>query len=1325
MDINNNQQTNTFVKGMNSDISDAMISSDTYRYAENLRLTTNKDSNSGELRLVDGTSPIHSGDWEEIVAMTSIRDILVVVGTRKEGQRTVFNIFQMNMSTEADNASYGIWQQVFSEWLPYESDYMSIVGRWESDKNIKLYIADGKNPIMSVQLNRVQQNPITEVKDITPQETWLLRPLQVNISSASGALKPAKVQYAYILFNTGTAATKLSPLSKSVSLYDTDTKGYGIKDDIVSDKAVDIIIPAEEHPELDSIRIYRITYFQSGQTPIIEICYQGFRSAFPGIDTGNTISRVSLEEFISNNTLSIVPREIESKGNYLFAGNLSYIQDTVDAQFKEVDCTAQAAGASKAFDVKAGYKYNIEDWYIPGTTTIGGVGQHFQWELIYQDINITIKNETNSDTRSLRRGEIYRYAVILYNEDGQPSSPKWVADIWVPPADAEGEKWQVFQDRTLDMYTLRKIGVKFSLINPIEGCTAWQIVCANRTDQDKINILQGIIGLPHQAHYIREDDIVTAIANLVDPQTQQYVYNSTITPNGFMSMTPVCFINPWGFVDYNPFLSILSSSQDFSSRFSGYVNAPTTQMMFACPEYCYLADYTKQMLSGKSLSVNPILMYNTPPNSIKLRTLKYSSAKPFGYTNNDSYKVIRYIAPTTFDLQQIKDRQYNMSKGRVIFINQNHIVASSIYNKTTTDIYPNTDVQVSACSYPPVPDWNSFANGDTIRFIDDVTFIGNSQQFLNWVCGMMPYYASGDLFGDVAKDHLKRDLGEDDEYDIGTHWTPSDKMKGLRDVIYFCPIFYPVSTGGKCIVLSTTDDFGCFLYGGDSDTVDTHITVANLTNKSVIPYGGFNKTSFERSTFFANGHIKIQNGGYIDVYSGDTYLSIFTYNASHAWYDKEYTNLQRMVTIYSVPIESNINIRAAFGDTYVLSSADSKMKAFIQDDPVAIKTEYVDYVQENSAYLYNAAYSQSESVISYNPLYYSSISSNIYDTRIVYSNLKKNGEEIDNWLTFQTDNFHDVDSRFGAITDMRLFKDKFIFWQEHATGMLDVNEQAIVQAKNGSDIILGTGGLADRHDYITTKYGMRKYQHAEIQSDKALYWWDSRNKEILQLGSSLTPLTVTHGLENYINSREEATHPMLAYDIDYGEVIANVRTGGAVVYKEPGDVFTSVYTFNPVYSAVVNGDLYLASNTNVYKWNAEDRKESVLFTQNAYPKLQYTVNQNSQYNKTFDIQTFGGRFYGGGTHGTGYYNDNTALQPLQFSYKTPLKQEGSIDGLSVSNREYDFRLNIPRDKQTPSWNVPYGGRLRGKTMQCELSSTSNSTDFSLQYITTKYRMSWS
>jgi len=56
MDINNNQQINTFLKGMNTDVSDALIDSSQYRYAENLRLVTNTDSNSGELRLVDGTN---------------------------------------------------------------------------------------------------------------------------------------------------------------------------------------------------------------------------------------------------------------------------------------------------------------------------------------------------------------------------------------------------------------------------------------------------------------------------------------------------------------------------------------------------------------------------------------------------------------------------------------------------------------------------------------------------------------------------------------------------------------------------------------------------------------------------------------------------------------------------------------------------------------------------------------------------------------------------------------------------------------------------------------------------------------------------------------------------------------------------------------------------------------------------------------------------------------------------------------------------------------------------------------------------------------------
>jgi len=51
---------------MNTDTSDALLKNDQYRYAENLRLHTSINSNTGELHLVEGTIPVKTQDlrWE-------------------------------------------------------------------------------------------------------------------------------------------------------------------------------------------------------------------------------------------------------------------------------------------------------------------------------------------------------------------------------------------------------------------------------------------------------------------------------------------------------------------------------------------------------------------------------------------------------------------------------------------------------------------------------------------------------------------------------------------------------------------------------------------------------------------------------------------------------------------------------------------------------------------------------------------------------------------------------------------------------------------------------------------------------------------------------------------------------------------------------------------------------------------------------------------------------------------------------------------------------------------------------------------------------------
>ena len=104
MDINQNQQTNTFVKGMNTDTSDMYLSSDQYRYAENVRVVTNEDSNSGELHLIEGTV-LSEHTNKEILATNYIRDIAVYIMKDPDSSRVV----DEGLETEHTEYTHGSW----------------------------------------------------------------------------------------------------------------------------------------------------------------------------------------------------------------------------------------------------------------------------------------------------------------------------------------------------------------------------------------------------------------------------------------------------------------------------------------------------------------------------------------------------------------------------------------------------------------------------------------------------------------------------------------------------------------------------------------------------------------------------------------------------------------------------------------------------------------------------------------------------------------------------------------------------------------------------------------------------------------------------------------------------------------------------------------------------------------------------------------------------------------------------------------------------------------------------------------------------------------
>ena len=88
----------------------------------------------------------------------------------------------------------------------------------------------------------------------------------------------------------------------------------------------------------------------------------------------------------------------------------------------------------------------------------------------------------------------------------------------------------------------------------------------------------------------------------------------------------------------------------------------------------------------------------------------------------------------------------------------------------------------------------------------------------------------------------------------------------------------------------------------------------------------------------------------------------------------------------------------------------------------------------------------------------------IYPQRTVYSQLKTNGEFIDNWMTFKAADFIDVDSRYGEVTNLLTVNDIIYYWQNRAFGKFSVNERSLISDQNNNTIQLGQSGVLQRND---------------------------------------------------------------------------------------------------------------------------------------------------------------------------------------------------------------------------------------------------------------------
>lgn len=538
-------------------------------------------------------------------------------------------------------------------------------------------------------------------------------------------------------------------------------------------------------------------------------------------------------------------------------------------------------------------------------------------------------------------------------------------------------------------------------------------------------------------------------------------------------------------------------------------------------------------------------------------------------------------------------------------------------------------------------------------------------------------------------------------------------------------------------ILEPTSEYSTYKGGVNIESI-AGTSLCNI-RKEVTPYNGFSREAISSCVYYSTGQYFTKSNEWNNVFDGDVVISVLDYTSMHKavcnflkdndaskYKDIADYRSHSVMLQYLIPVESPINCRLSSGQEFSKKSTTDDF-SFVQKEPANIDGLYS---QTEPEYVYNTAYSSEDKTDVHSAFDTENIDqfNQTVDYRCRNSNLKENNQHIDQWTKFQSSNYIDVDTQYGPITNLSAFKQSLLFWQQKAFGSLSVNERAVATDQNDQSIILGTGGILSRYDYIDTTSGMHEQQFCDTQSDSTLYWFDHHNNELKCYNGQMISLSKKFNVQTLLNDELEVKlAPKLLYDANNNEVVSKVLSeGNSLVFNENINRFTSTYSIpfdeslsfpNGVYLAKVNdGFIHIAqwdySNTGYTQTWREKIEPSV---------LRYVVNKNPMITKVFDNQEFVTPQDECDIQNLNY-NDNDSYFSINHNYTWQTESQKSKSSLadSITLREHNYRYSIPRANNSEM----YGDRMRGKYMICTMLGNKPNTNVALQYILTKFRASW-
>lgn len=1089
--------------------------------------------------------------------------------------------------------------------------------------------------------------------------------------------------------------------------------------------------------------------------------------------TGNVRQCVDWEGYYGGSGINISWRIVVNKtpgkyDAYIFGLIQQYIKQEVSS-----DNTQRYVFENKLhIDSENPYEesYNILDYWKDQ-----GIDVHMsEFEKINCD-NIYI----SSLSRSLKRDEVYRYGIVLFDKHGSRSNVQWIADIRTPNIDI---------CPLMDGSYANIIGIEFTLSSEFKenlikkGIVSYEIVRCEKSDEYTKNVMQVVLSRPVRQKTVKGN-------------------NTPYYPTGFITSQPQCVTQTGR--NQNSYWPL-----DMTNAESEDEDLDTSLFLIHSP---YINIYRKNALQKiKSLNckLKPIsYAYGSNLSQInKQLNYTYDEVKDLFHDKHDRATTLdtnnKYspgsISPAFSDVEVlsgtgavIRDFKFGdfiyIDRGRFIDkkINKSSKVINIDYLYATSNVYTYNFGSISSslqnngnyyitCSEVTCNKLN-LTESYNIKNVSDV-------RNLNWEDGFTNHQYDGNTIKTATKKYKtyistvgtseylnwvcssKYDIpiGTDNEYGwTDGHWTDvceftntgsdSDDIKHWERA---WEAYGPIGPGPQCLLINISKDFhnvilsklishrlnqdyigyNKHIYSSSQDIYTLGTLLCNIQHEAS-QFSGLTSEDKKYDVYYGFGNTYDISKD-CEVFDGDIYVQNCELVGAFKAYDfnDDKDSLPSMQTVFHIPMETNINTYFDYGMNY-----HNTHNANLQLEPGTI-TGITS--QDRPLNQYNAIYSDNNT------------SNNIYNTdsdkkdknkqfkqRIFYSQLKTNGENIDNWQIFKASNFIDVDTKYGDITDLLTIKDTLYFWQTYAFGKLSVNERSLVTDNNNNTVQLGQGGVLQRADYISTQFGMNPKDMCKIYANDILLWLDRYNKCIVcSQNNRVFNYSEDKNIQNLLNksfdwNTEEI--PSLTYDQIHEELqFSPIKCDefdlkqAALIFNLKYNIATSIYSLpNKKCSRTLQFEKDVVcfneskNNMNTYLQSFSNDKNGDIVGPIC---IKFAINTNPSNTKVFDNQQIVFASYNKKYTESEFFIDKkyqffTDLYNTSFGIGTVFSQ--------ITNREGNINYPIPRaqfDNLTEDniYNEQYGQRMRGKWMIETITDYNPTKNSSISHIITKFRQSY-